>query len=218
MVSAEETCLVDALRRGDEGAFRQLLDQYHATMVRIATTYVGSRSVAEEVAQDAWLGVLRGIHRFEGRSSFKTWLFTILINRARSRARREQRSVPFSRLQDDDPAEPTVDPDRFFPADHPHHPHHWSSLPASWDAMPDASLLSQETMDCVRAAIQQLPARQREVILLRDVEGWTTSEVCNILDITESNQRVLLHRARAKVRRALEQYFSESEIRSTIAI
>ena len=147
--------------------------------------------------------------RLAGRSSLRTWIFRILANQARTRPKREARSVPFSALADPDDAGPTVDPDRFFGADHAF-AGHWASPPRSWGTVPEEELLARETRERVQAAIDALPASQRAVISLRDVEGWPSEEVCNVLEISETNQRVLLHRARAKVRQALERYF-ESE-------
>src|SRR5207248_636559 len=205
----DEVQLVEALRSGDEAAFMALVDHYHASMVRLAALYVPDRAQAEEVAQEAWLGVLRGIQRFEGRSSLRTWLFRILTNIAKTRGRREARSIPFSALWDPDAElfEPAVEPERFLPADHPRWPRHWGDVPQSWAEIPESRLLSQETQQRLGQAIATLAASQREVITLRDIEGWTSDEVCNSLGITETNQRVLLHRARSKVRRALEAYF-----------
>jgi RNA polymerase sigma-70 factor (ECF subfamily) len=202
--TADEIELVAALRRGDEAAFTTLIARYHAQMVRVARGYVGSREVAEEVVQEAWIGVLRGLDRFEGRSSLKTWVFRIVINRAKTRAEREGRSIPFSSVRAGDD-EPAVEPERFFGSGH-RWAGHWSAPPDSWQAVPEERFLAQETLAHLRAAIAGLPPAQREVIVLRDVEGWTASEVCNTLSISESNQRVLLHRARSKVRRSLEQY------------
>ena len=203
--------LVEALRRGDEAAFAWLLDRYHTELVRLAQLYVPNREAAEEVVQETWLGVFRGIARFEGRSSLKTWIFRILTNTAKTRGRREDRSVPFSALWDleADPSEPAVDPDRFNPPEHPTWAGHWAADPRSWEAIPEERFLSQETQTAIQQAIETLPPSQQEVITLRDVEGWSSEEVCNALGISETNQRVLLHRARAKVRTALERYFSE---------
>ena len=208
---SDEAHLVEALRRGDEAAFVTLLERYHGALVRLATVYVGDRVVAEEVAQETWLGVLQGLDRFEARSSLKTWIFHILTNRAKTRAQREGRSVPFSALWDPDtaPAEPAVEPERFLPADHSRWPRHWASRPRRWDDTPEERLLARETGAYLQQAIAALPPSQREVLTLRDVEGWTSAEVCNVLGISETNQRVLLHRARSKVRRALERYLGE---------
>ena len=209
-ISAEELRLVEALRGGDEGAFVALIDQYQAPLVRLAMVYVDDRSVAEEVVQETWMGVLRGLDRFEGRSSLKTWVFRILTNRAKTRGQREGRTVPFSALGAElDPSEPALEPERFLPADHPKWPGHWASPLKSWGDDPEARLLSGETLGYIQVAVDTLPPSQRTVILLRDVEGWAYDEVCSLLGISESNQRVLLHRARSKVRRALEQYLDE---------
>ena len=200
--------LVVALRDGDEGAFIALVGRYGPLMLRVASTYVRTPAVAEEVVQETWLAVLEGIGRFEGRSSLKTWLFRILANRAKTRGEREARCLPFScvaaRGEDDDG--PAVEPDRFLGADHPRWPSHWAAAPGDWATVPDVRLLSQETLAHVRDAITGLPERQQEVIVLRDVEGWSAEEVCNALGVSEVNQRVLLHRARSKVRAALERY------------
>ena len=210
VASAEDSHLVDLLRNGDEQAFVMLIDRYHNTLLRLALMYVAIHSVAEEVVQETWLGVLKGLSRFEGRSSFKTWLFHILTNCAKTRAQREKRSVPFSSLTGDDPGQPeyAVEPDRFRGADQ-EWPGHWISFPSNWDDMPENRLLSQETRQHITAAIDMLPANQRAVVQLRDIEGWTAEETCNLLGISETNQRVLLHRGRSRVRKALEAYFDE---------
>src|SRR6266542_265899 len=208
--SAAELELLAALRAGDEDAFVRLVERYQAAMVRVAMMYVPSRAVAEEVVQETWLAVLQGLDRFEGRSSLKTWIFRILMNRAMTRGQRERRSIPFSALFDPakDPAEPSVDPERFRgPNDN--WPGGWAQSPTSWEGAPEARLLSRESLDYLAKAIDTLPPSQREVITLRDVEGWSSREVCNVLEITETNQRVLLHRARSKVRRSMEQYLDE---------
>ena len=206
----DETALVVALRAGDEAAFAALVRRYHGLMVRVALTYVPTPAVADEVVQETWLAVLKGLDRFEERSSLKTWIFGILQNKAKTRGQRERRSVPLSALADPDEASPTVEPDRFHPPDHPRWPGHWASQPQSPGAVPEERLESAELRARIAAAIEQLPAQQRAVISLRDVEGWSAEEVCNALELTETNQRVLLHRARAKVRRALEQYLEEA--------
>lgn len=206
IASPEDLRTVEALRAGDERVFRELIERYTASMIRVALMYVRTRAVAEEVVQDTWIGVLGSLPRFEGRSSLRTWIFRILANQARTRARREARSVPFSSLAGPGEDGPTVDPDRFLGADHPAFPGHWASPPRSWDGMPEQELLAGETRERVQDAIDMLPASQRAVISLRDVEGWSSPEVCDLLDISEGNQRVLLHRARAKVREALEEY------------
>src|SRR5438445_7727898 len=213
-ISGDEAGLIEAMRAGDEATFAALVDRYQAGMIRLAMVYVKNRAVAEEVAQEAWLGVLRGVHRFEARSSFKTWLFGILINSARRRARRESRSTPFSALGDpaDDPSGPAVAPERFRPPDDPQWPGHWAPnmAPRSWGDDPEQRLLASETQLQLRGAIGALPPSQREVMVLRDVEGWSAVEVCTRLRLTETNQRVLLHRARSKVRQSLEQSLSQA--------
>jgi RNA polymerase sigma-70 factor, ECF subfamily len=206
----DDAQLVDGLRRRDESAFVRLVACYQGSMLRLALTHAGSVAVAEEIVQDAWLGVLQGIDTFEGRSSFKTWLFRILVNRACTRAEREARSVPFSALGDAaGGGEPAVSPDRFLPGDDVEWPFHWAVPPVAWGASPEESLLSREVLAAVDAAIAELPPAQRQVVTLRDVEGWTAEEVCNVLGVSETNQRVLLHRGRSRVRGALEEYFAE---------
>lgn len=209
---AEDHAVIQALRAGDEAAFVSLLARYHGTLVRMAMLYVGDRTAAEEVAQETWLGVLTGLDRFEGRSSLKTWIFRILTNCARTRGQRDRRSIPFSALMGEraETDEPSVDPSRFRPADDPVAPHHWSSAPRNWGDAPEERLLAGETRGEVQAAIAALPPSQRAVITMRDVVGMSAAEVCNVLAITESNQRVLLHRARSKVRQALETYLAAS--------
>ena len=176
-------------------------------MVRVAQIYVSRRDIAEEVVQEAWVGVLRGLERFEGRSSLKTWLFRIVTNLAKTRAVREGRTIPFSALRTPESVpEPAVEPERFRRPDDPRWPGHWASKPTEW---PEEQLLENETLERIGSAIDALPDTQRAVITLRDVEGWSAEEVCNALEVSETNQRVLLHRARSKVRGALEQYFDE---------
>jgi RNA polymerase sigma-70 factor (ECF subfamily) len=201
----DEQQLVARLRDGDEQAFMALVDAYGPLMLRLALAHVRTRAVAEEVVQDAWLGVLAGLDRFQGRSSLKTWILRILVNRAKTRGEREARCLPFSSLIDDD-GDPSVDPTRFLPEDHAQWPGHWASPPHSWAPVPDAHLMSRETLALVDRAIRDLPRRQQEVIVLRDVEGWDGPEVSTALGISEGNQRVLLHRARSKVRAALERH------------
>jgi len=208
--SPDDARLVASLRRGDERAFALLLDRYHASLVRLATAYVRDRAVAEEVAQETWLGVVEGIDRFEGRSSLKTWIFRILTNRAKTRGEREGRTIPFTALASfDDEGEPSVEPERFLDASHPVWPGHWASPPESWDEIPERRLESAETLARIRDAIDALPPLQAQVISLRDVEGWSSEEVCELLALSEVNQRVLLHRARSKVRGALEDYLRD---------
>jgi RNA polymerase sigma-70 factor (ECF subfamily) len=198
--------LVAALRAGNEEAFRKLVREWHSSLLRVAQIFVPSRAVAEEVVQETWLRVLGALDRFEGRSSLKTWVFRILVNTAKTRAQREGRSLPFSALHD--PArvpEAAVDPDRFRPEDDERFPGHWSSPPRE---LPEERLLAVETRERIAEAIDSLPPTQRAVISLRDVEGWSSDEVRNALDLSEVNQRVLLHRARARVRQALEEYLA----------
>lgn len=202
-----DAALCDALRRGDERAFEELLDRYHAPLRRFALTYVRNAAVAEEVVQDTWLAVIRGIERFEGRSSLKTWIFQILVNTAVTRAARENRTVPLSAFElsgDDDPA---VDPSRFLDESHERWPGHWAAPPSRWNELPEDALLGHETLEVLWDAIAALPEMQRRVITLRDVEGCSAGEVCELLDLSEANQRVLLHRARSKARAALEAHF-----------
>ena len=209
--SLDEERLVEALRRGEESAFAVLLDRHGGAMLRFARVYAHDPALAEDAVQEAWVGVLSGIRGFEGRSSLKTWIFRILLNRLRSRMRREGRQIPFSALFEasGSPHEPAVEPERFLPPDHPRWPGHWSDEPRSWGGSPEARLLSAEVHALLDEAIAALPPAQAEVIRLRDCEGWSADEVCNVLEISESNQRVLLHRARARVRRALERYLAE---------
>jgi RNA polymerase sigma-70 factor, ECF subfamily len=210
VVVDQDADLLERIRAGDEAAFMTLVDRYGPLMLRIALSHVRTRAVAEEVVQEAWLGVLQGLDRFEGRSSLKTWILRIVANRARTRGEREARSVPLSSLVSDDEDEPSVDPDRFLPADDPRYPGGWAIPPHSWARLPEERLIASETLQHVRAAIAKLPPRQQEVIVLRDVEGWDAEEVSQALDLTPGNQRVLLHRARSKVRAELEHYFEET--------
>jgi RNA polymerase sigma-70 factor (ECF subfamily) len=200
--------LVAALRAGDEDVFMRFVEQYQNAMVRIAMMYVHDMAVAEEVAQETWVAFLKGLDRFEGRSSLKTWLFTILTNRARTRATREARYVPLNVSGELDDDGPVVSPERFTSADHPDGAGWWAETdkPQAWDGLPEGRLLSQETLSMIMQSISALPQNQREVIRMRDVEGFSSEEVCNILSLSETNQRVLLHRARSRVREMLEKY------------
>jgi RNA polymerase sigma-70 factor (ECF subfamily) len=197
----EERLLVERLRAGDESAFRELVRDHHAAMVRFAETFVPSRAVAEEVAQEAWLGVIKGIDRFEGRSSLRTWIFHIVANIGRTRGQRERRvqTVELSEALSGDA--PSVPESRFTG---PRGRGEWSQPPARWSELPDEQVLSASTFELVAAVASRLSAMQRQVFVLRDIEGWSSAEVCNVLDVTEGNQRVLLHRARSRVRAALE--------------
>jgi RNA polymerase sigma-70 factor, ECF subfamily len=206
-VEAAEAELLDALRAGHESAFSALVQKYHTSILRVARLYVSSPATAEEVAQETWLAVLNGIDRFEGRSALKTWIFRIVTNIARTRGQRDARSIPFSSLGQET-SEPAVDPDRFAPAGE-RWAGHWKSYPDRWDTLPEERLVGAETRARVQRAIDRLPLTQRQVITLRDVEGWEPEEVCSALEISETNQRVLLHRARSKVRQALEGYLEK---------
>jgi RNA polymerase sigma-70 factor (ECF subfamily) len=178
-------------------------------MLRVAMMYVSSRAVAEEVVQEAWLGVFAGLERFEGRSSLKTWVFRILTNTAKTRGEREGRSVPFSSLGGDgDEGEPAVDADRFLASDH-RWAGHWASSPRNPHDVPEERLLAREARARIATAIEALPASQRAVITLRDIDGFDADEACEILGVSEANQRVLLHRARSRVRAALEEYVDD---------
>jgi RNA polymerase sigma-70 factor (ECF subfamily) len=204
---ADEAALVAALRAGDDAAFGLLIDRYYGLMLRVARQYVATREAAEDVVQETFLGVIEGIHRFEQRSSLRTWLFRILVNQAKTRGVREGRSRPFSSLVGDaDADEPAVDPDRFV-ADG-----RWAGfwgVPPSAQHLPEAKLLAAEFGDRFAEALATLPDMQRMVLELRDVQGFTASEVCDLLELSEVNQRVLLHRARSKARAILERYLDE---------
>jgi RNA polymerase sigma-70 factor (ECF subfamily) len=193
--------LLQRLRAGDEQAFASLVNRYHGGLMRVARSYVSTREAAEDVVQDTFVAVVKGIERFEGRSSVKTWMFRILVNRAQTRGERDGRSRPLSSLADD--GSPTVDPDRFEKAGR------WAgtwSSPPSHEAMPEANLLADELGGRLRAVIDELPEVQRAVLELRDVQGLSSMEVCELLDLSEANQRVLLHRARSRARAMLEDY------------
>jgi len=203
---SDETVLVKALVARDPDAFGFLVDRYHAPLIRLAQQYVPSRAVADEVVQDTWLAVIEGIDRFEQRSSVKTWLYRILINVARSRGVKETRTIPFAAtavLED----EPAVDPHRF-PRFTRRGRGQWKQPPQPWGD-PEQRALDAETFDVLGVAIEQLPPDQREVLTMRDVLGWTASETCDALSVTDANQRVLLHRARAKLRTALESHYDQ---------
>jgi RNA polymerase sigma-70 factor, ECF subfamily len=202
--ASEEADLVARLRAGDEQAFEALVDRHYAMMLAVARGYVRTRAVAEEVVQEAWVGVLNGIDRFEGRSSLKTWIMRIVANIAMSRGEREARSIPFSAFASEGD-EPAVDPERFRD-ESDGFPGHWRAYPGNWASRPDEALLGRETLDVVMNAIEKLPAAQRVVITMRDVAGCSAEEVCGALEVSEGNQRVLLHRARSHVRNALERH------------
>lgn len=204
---AAEAALLERLRAGDEAAFDALVARHYATMLAVAQTYVKGRAVAEEVVQEAWLGVINGLDRFEGRSSLKTWILSILVNQAKTRGAREARSVPFTSLAPEG-EEPAVEADRFRGPDESY-PGHWRAFPGDWGRSAAAAVQDRETVRVVMAAIAGLPAAQQTVIRMRDVEGYSAEEVCTALDVSEGNQRVLLHRARSRVRAALEGHFDD---------
>ena len=207
----DDAALAAGLRAGDEDAFATLVDRHGPAMIRVALAYVPSRAVAEEVVQETWIAVLRGIDAFEGRSSLKTWIFRILANVAMRGGSRERRSVPFAALAAaEDTDGPAVDADRFLPDDAPLFPGHWVVMPTRWPT-PEEGLLAGETRDVIAAAIDALPKAQRTVIALRDIEGWSAEEVCAALEIADGNQRILLHRARSRVRTAIEDYLGAVE-------
>jgi RNA polymerase sigma-70 factor (ECF subfamily) len=206
--AADEAQLIARLRAGDEEAFETLVRRYHTSMMAVARSYVKTRALAEEVIQDAWMGVLKGIDRFEGRSSLKTWVMRIVVNTATTRGVREARSVPFSSLATEGEEEPAVEADRFRGPDGGF-PGHWAGYPANWGELPEDRLLGHETLGIVKTAIEELPPAQRTVITLRDMQGWDPEEVTAALEISDGNQRVLLHRARSKVRSALEAHLGD---------
>jgi len=194
---------LEALKAGDEAAFTALIQRYHGPMMRLAMAYVRDAGVAEEVVQESWLTCLRSLDRFEGRSSLKTWILGIVMNVARARRRKEARILPFASLwrrDDSDRERPTVDPSRFG------RDGMWQTLPQAWDNVPESKALGDEALRRVRSAIEDLPPKQREVIVLRDVAGLAADEVSGMLGISAANERVRLHRARAAVRKMLEDY------------
>jgi len=202
--AGEEARLVNALRNGHEVAFAEVVDRFTPAMLRLARVYGLGADAAEDVVQETWVRVLRSLDGFEGRSSFRTWLFAILGNCARQRSETERRSVPVSDFDHEGAA--SVDESRFFPAEHPRWAGMWTTLVDSWETIPDERLLAGEARDRFREAIEALPARYATVFVLRDVEGWSSDEVCVLLDLSAENQRVLLHRARTRLRAALEEY------------
>lgn len=205
----EDTNLLAAIRDGDESAFVALVERYHASLQRLARMYVDASAV-DDVVQDTWIGVLHGLVSFEGRAAFKTWLFRILVNRARTRAVRNARTIPMSSLveEETEAQEHAVDPARFRPASD-RYPGHWLPLskPSAED-LPEERLLAGELDSVVRGALEKLPPAQAEVVRLRDVEGLPSEDVCQLLNLTEGNQRVLLHRGRSRIRSTLETYLS----------
>jgi len=201
MASPGDLALVRKLLAGDEAAFTEVVERLHTPLIRFALLFVANREVAEEVVQDTWVAVLNGLPSFQGRSALKSWIFSIVANRAKSRAVRDKRTVTFSELSSADPEEPAVDPDRFTANGA------WASPPARWDGdTPEKLLLHGEALAVVDTALAGLPPNQRAVVTLRDVDGLDAADVCNVLAISETNQRVLLHRGRSRIRSALEQY------------
>ena len=208
----EDAELVEALRAGDQAAFTALVDELTPALMRMALAHVPSRAIAEEVVQDTWLAVINGIDRFEGRSALRTWIFQILLNKARTRGKREKRTLPFSsfrRRAEEGGDEPAVDADRFQGRDG-QRPGWWARPPAEWEGV-EARIENNEVRDLLLKAIAELPPRQRDVIVLRDLQGYSSEEARNVLDLSETNQRVLLHRARSKVRAALEEHFEADQ-------
>ena len=203
--AAAEADLLHRLRTGDEAAFEALIARHHDTMLAVASAYVRTRAVAEEVVQETWLAVIEGLDRFEGRSSLRTWILAILVNKAKTRGVREARSIPFTALEGDERAVPR---ERFRGPDD-RYPGHWREVPRSWHASADTAAADRETLQVVVAAIAGLPPAQLTVIRMRDVEGYSAGEVCDALAVSEGNQRVLLHRARSRVRAALERHFDD---------
>ena len=209
---AEDAALVAALRSGDEATFARLVDELNPALLRLALAHVPSRAVAEEVVQDTWLGVISGIDRFEGRSAVRTWIFQILLNNARTKGVREKRTLPFASLRrraEEGRDEPAVDPDRF-QGRRGEAPGGWARPPAVW-SNPEERLASDAARDVMLREIAALPPRQREVLTLRDIQGYGAEEARNALGVSETNQRVLLHRARSKVRAALERHFEAED-------
>lgn len=215
VLSEDDAELVDLLRAGDEDAFARIVEDWSPSMLRLARAHVSTDASAEELVQETWLAVVRGLDRFEGRSSLKTWVFSILTNQAKSRGVRESRALPWSSLGPEDQG-PTVDPGRFRGPDD-QWPGGWTveGRPSAWEPSPESSAIAGEIRDRLAVALQELPDRQRVVVSLRDVHGLTSDEVCATLGITGVNQRVLLHRGRARLRTALEDYYREFVVEVT---
>jgi RNA polymerase sigma-70 factor (ECF subfamily) len=206
---ADDHALVERLRAGDEEAFMDLVVRWSPSLMRVARMYVPSNAVAEEVVQETWLAALQGLDRFEERSSLRTWVFSILVNRARTRGERERRSVPFAALarEESEGDFAAVDPDRFVGAGTVGA---WAAPPVRWWEEPERALASGEAVERIESEIAKLPEMQRMVITMRDIEGLSSEEVRSALEISETNQRVLLHRARSKVRAGLEDYYADA--------
>jgi RNA polymerase sigma-70 factor, ECF subfamily len=205
-VDPTDAARLAALRAGDEHAFARLIDELSPRMLKLARVYVASHATAEDVVQEAWIVVLGSLERFEGRSTLATWILGIVVNTARARRRRDARARPFSELEPD--TGPVLGPERFLPPDHDRWPGHWAIAPAPW---PEHALETAEAHRVIRDTIAALPEAQRAVITLRDMVGCTPEETCNALGLTDTNHRVLLHRARTKVRAALEAAFDATE-------
>jgi len=205
-VAQDESELLTALRAGDEAAFARLVQEWSRPMLLLARGFVSTEASAEEVVQDTWLAVIRGLDGFEGRAALRTWVYRILVNIAKTRGIREHRSIPWSSLGDEDSG-PTVDPDLFRGPDDPY-AGGWKSFPDEWRT-PEDGVLEAEVRDHLRQALERLPERQRIVLTLRDVVGCSSEEVCDLLDVSAANQRVLLHRARAAARQVLAAYLSD---------
>ena len=197
----DDAALLARLRSGDEEAFVGIVREMHRALTRIAFPFVGSRAAAEEVVQDAWVAVIGGLDQFEGRSTLRTWIGRIVVNRAKTRGERERRTVPFSALSPEDGA--PIEPERFASSGF------WCSPPNRWESEPEELVLRKEARTRIERELEALPAAQRTVVTLRDLDGWSSEEVCNVLDVSESNQRVLLHRGRTRLRAALERYYVE---------
>ncbi|MBV8749530.1 MAG: RNA polymerase sigma factor [Candidatus Eremiobacteraeota bacterium] len=196
--------IVAALRAGDERTFRELFERSYPMMKRVARAHVASDAVAEEIVQDTWMAIVTGIERFEGRSALGTWMFSILTNQAKTHSARERRALPFSSVAPADVEEPAVSPERFQKDDEAW-PGHWATPPRPWQK-PERRLLSLEAREQLKEALAQLPERQRLIVVLRDVEGHSAEEVCDLLELSQENQRVLLHRGRSRLRAYLEKY------------
>jgi RNA polymerase sigma-70 factor (ECF subfamily) len=205
--TVDETALITALRDGDQVAFAHLVDRHTPSMLRVARGYVPSREIAEEVVQETWIALLRGMDNFEGRSSLRTWLFAVMINIAKARGVRERRDADAAIAAY---TGGTVDPARFREAGDPY-PGHWKpdEVPSPFPETPEGSALGSELVEVARRELDKLPERQRIVVTLRDMLGFDSAEVCELLDISIANQRVLLHRGRAAVRQVLEHYLED---------